>query len=238
MLWIGAFVAALPIINPVMVANIEIISFALANVLYGLTLGWWIDRTPMIHKVTNEVPTPEVPTSTKTTEHPHEVVWPEWVYPYPAGAIGGLLGGVAVALVGMSYSLFSGLISGNVANIWLPVNVVAAVVLRDMQTRSPEELSQFNLLALVTGTVIHLLIAVGLGEIFSFILPALPGRPLYWGVVIGPMLWIGAFVAALPIINPVMVANIEIISFTLANVLYGLTLGWWIDRTPMIHVED
>jgi hypothetical protein len=89
----------------------------------------------------------------------------------------------------------------------------------------------------VVGTLIHLVLSVGLGEMFSFILPALPGRPLYWGPVIGPLLWIGAFVGALPIINPVMIANVEIVSFALANVLYGLILGWWIDRTPMIHME-
>ena len=73
---------------------------------------------------------------------------------------------------------------------------------------------------------------------FTFILPALPGRPLFWGPVIGPLLWVGASVAALPIINPVMVANVELVSFTIANIAYGLVLGWWIDRTKMIHVEE
>ena len=72
---------------------------------------------------------------------------------------------------------------------------------------------------------------------FSFLLPALPGRPLFWGPVIGPLLWVGASVAALPVINPVMSANLEIISFAIANVSYGLLLGWWIDRTPMVRVS-
>jgi len=179
----------------------------------------------------------EVSNPTPPIEHPREVVWPEWVYPYPAGAVGGLLGGVAVAVIGIGYGLYAGLVSGNIANSWLPVNVVAAVVLREMQVWTPEQLSQFHLLALVVGTLIHLVMSVGLGEMFSFILPALPGRPLYWGPVIGPLLWIGAFIGALPIINPVMAQNVEIISFSLANVVYGLILGWWIDRTPMIHVE-
>ncbi|MGH2621759.1 MAG: hypothetical protein ACRDHG_14490, partial [Anaerolineales bacterium] len=76
-----------------------------------------------------------------------------------------------------------------------------------------------------------------LGVLFSFLLPALPGRPLFWGPVIGPLLWVGASVAALPVINPAMSANLEIISFAIANVLYGLLLGWWIDRTPMVRVS-
>jgi hypothetical protein len=159
-----------------------------------------------------------------------EQVWPEWVYPYSAGIAGGLLGGAAVAAVGLVYGLVSG-------DTWLPVNTVAATVLRNMQQLTAEQLSQFDLAALVVGAGLHVVISIGLGLVFSFILPALPGRPLFWGPVIGPLLWVGATVAALPILNPVMAANVEWISFGLANVLYGLILGWWIDRTPLIRVE-
>ena len=174
----------------------------------------------------------KAPSPTQASESANEYVWPEWVYPYPAGVVGGLLGGAAIALVGAGY----GLINRDVG-LWLPINLVAATVLRDMQTQSVEVLRQFNLLALVVGIMIHIIMSIGLGEMFSFILPALPGRPLYWGPVIGPLLWVGATVAALPIINPVMTANVEWVSFGVANVLYGLILGWWIDRTPMIHME-
>ena len=173
----------------------------------------------------------DVANPTPTGEHPPEAVWPAWVHPYRAGVVGGLIGGAAVALVGMGYGLISG-------STWLPVNVVAAVVLRDLQTDPRAVLSQFNLPALIVGTVLHLSMSAGLGVMFAFILPALPGRPRYWGPVIGPLLWIGAFVGALPIVNPVMAENVEVVSFALANILYGLALGWWIDRTPMIHVEQ
>ena len=161
-----------------------------------------------------------------------ELIWPEWVYPYPAGIVGGLLGGIAVAIVGGAYGLVSR------TGLWLPINVVAAALLRDMQPMSAVQLAAFDIRALFIGLGIHLATSVGLGLMFTFILPALPGRPLYWGPVIGPLLWVGASVAALPIINPVMVANVELISFTIANIAYGLVLGWWIDRTKMIHVEE
>lgn len=168
---------------------------------------------------------------TQPADGPHELIWPEWVYPYPAGILGGLLGGAAVALVGAAYGLISGI------GLWAPVNLVAAVLLRDMQAQSMGTISQFNLPALMVGLIIHALMSVTLGVMFVFILPALPGRPLFWGPVIGPLLWVGAFVAALPIINPIMAANVEMVSFTIANLAYGLVLGWWIDRTPMIHME-
>lgn len=159
-------------------------------------------------------------------------VWPEWVYPYSAGVMGGLIGGMGVALVGAGYGLISGV------GLWLPVNLVAAAVLRQLQLQSLGEIARFNPLALGTGLILHAGISIALGAMFSFLLPALPGRPLFWGPVIGPLLWVGASVAALPVINPVMSANLEIVSFAIANALYGLLLGWWIDRTPMVRVSQ
>lgn len=158
-------------------------------------------------------------------------VWPEWVYPYPAGIVGGLIGGLGVALVGAGYGLVGGV------GVWLPINLVAAAVLRQLQSQPLEAIERFNLLALLVGLILHAGVSIALGAMFSFILPALPGRPLFWGPVIGPLLWVGASVAALPVINPVMADNVEIISFAIANVLYGLLLGWWIDRTPMVRVQ-
>lgn len=166
-----------------------------------------------------------------STEFEPYRVWPEWVYPYPAGIIGGLIGGLGVAVVGAGYGLVSG------TGVWLPVNLVGAAVLRSMQTESLEQIAEFSLTALFAGLIIHAMTSVALGAMFSFILPALPGRPLYWGPVIGPLLWVGASVAALPVINPVMAENVELVSFAIANVMYGLLLGWWIDRTPMVRVQ-
>jgi hypothetical protein len=175
--------------------------------------------------------TTEVPPRSESRPEPQQQAWPEWVYPYSAGIAGGLLGGAAVALVGLVYGLYSGY-------TWLPVNAVAATVLRDLQLQSLQQLSQFNMAALLTGLVLHGVLSVSLGMAFAFILPGLPGRPVYWGPVIGPLLLVGATIVVLPLINPVMAASIEWVSFGIANVLYGLILGWWIDRTPLIYVGE
>ena len=169
-------------------------------------------------------------TDSDSIEVSSQAVYPEWVYPYSAGIFGGLIGGLGVALVGLGYGVYSG-------NVWLPVNVVAATVLRNLQSQSADALGQFAPSALIAGLLIHALMSTALGLMFAFILPALPGRPLYWGPVIGPLLWVGGYVAALPLVNPVMVRNLEIISFTIANILFGILLGWWIDRTPMVRVD-
>ncbi len=170
----------------------------------------------------------QVPPRSEAQPEPQTQVWPEWVYPYSAGIIGGLLGGAAVALVGLIYGLLSG-------NVWLPVNAVAATVFRNMQLQTAQQLSQFDVAAAVVGLALHAAVSVGLGMVFTLILPGLPGRPLYWGPVIGPLLLVGATVAVLPIINPVMAASVEWVSFGIANILYGLILGWWVDRTPPVY---
>ncbi len=165
-----------------------------------------------------------------STDPARRAVYPEWVYPYSAGILGGLIGGLGVAVIGLGYGIYSG-------NVWLPVNVVAAAALRNLQSRSETALADFDPSALIVGLLIHAAMSVALGLMFAFILPALPGRPLYWGPVIGPLLWVGAYVAALPLLNPVMVRNLEITSFTVAMIMYGILLGWWIDRTPMVKVD-
>ncbi len=68
-------------------------------------------------------------------------VWPESVYPNPVGIIGGLIGGLGVALVGAGYGLVNGV------GIWLPFNLVAAAVLRQLQSQPLNEIGRFNLLA-------------------------------------------------------------------------------------------
>ena len=171
-----------------------------------------------------------IPTDSDLIDVSPRTVYPEWVYPYSAGILGGLIGGLGVAVVGLGYGVYSG-------NVWLPVNVVGAAILRNLQSQSTEALGRFDPSALIAGLLIHAMMSIALGLMFAFILPALPGRPLYWGPVIGPLLWVGAYVAALPLLNPVMVRNLEIISFTIANILFGILLGWWIDRTPMVHVD-
>jgi hypothetical protein len=84
--------------------------------------------------------------------------WPEWVYPYRAGLVGGLIGGAAMALVVGFDSVITG-------KGWQLANTVAATA------------------------------------------------------------------------NPSMVAEAPWLPVGIAHLVFGLVLGWWIDRTPPIYVE-
>ena len=156
---------------------------------------------------------------------------PSHVYPLRAGFIGGALGGIAMALAAATYgALWRG-------SPWLPVNVVAATFLRDLQSASPEQLAQFNLNALIIGGVMHAALSVGLGVLFVLLLPTLPGTPVFWAITIGPLLWVVATVITLPLINPLGERIIDWPSFIVAHLAYGLVLGFHVVRTPKVRAS-
>jgi hypothetical protein len=158
----------------------------------------------------------------------HRLHFPETVHPYSAGAKGGLAGGVMMALVATSYGLVGG------RGIWYPVNLLAAMILPQFSGDSPQTLDQFDGLALLFGTVIHLCLSVGVGLIFGIILPTLPRSPVFWGGVVGPLLWTGAIHSFMGVLNPVMQQNVDWVWFVASQFVYGLTVGIVVVRTEKV----
>ena len=179
----------------------------------------------MLNQKQNRSAQPVVAKRFKTRRVPAEV------YPYSAGVFGGLVGGVGMIPFGLAYGLLSG------HGIWYPVNIIAATIIRTWQQASPAELAQFSVPGLVFGLLIHLAMSMALGLTLGVLLPGLPGTPLLWAFVIGPILWVGAVFAGLPLFNPVMARLVDWPSFALANIAYSLILGIWIARTPKIPAE-
>ncbi len=155
---------------------------------------------------------------------------PEWVYPYQVGLIGGALGGLAMVVVALLYGLLSG------RGLWLPVNLIGATLVRDLQGAPIEVLSQFNLAALIVGLALHAGISVGLGFVFALLLPTMPGPPLIWSLTVGPLLWSIASLLTLPAINPIMAEHVDEFSFFVAHIVYGLVLGEWVAHQKKVHV--
>ncbi len=169
--------------------------------------------------------------SIRTVDDAREFGYPTHVYPYTAGIAGGIAGGIAMIIPALAYGLLSG------RGIWYPINLVAATILRGMQAMSPTELTRFYPSALVAGLVIHLVVSAALGLIFAILLPTLPGRPVYWALVLGPLLWFGATLIFLPQVNPVMSQLLDWPSFMIANIVYGLVMGGWVMQTPMVEAH-
>ncbi len=157
---------------------------------------------------------------------------PEQVYPYTAGLVGGLLGGLAMIPVALVYGLISG------RGIWYPVNLIAATLIPAWQHATAAQLAQFHWDGLILGLLIHLFMSGLLGLVFAIMMPALPKTPVFWAFVIGPVLWAGAVFAGLPLLNPIMAKTIDLPSFAIANIIYSLVLGLTVARTPKIYLND
>ncbi len=153
---------------------------------------------------------------------------PEKMHPYSAGAKGGLAGGALMAVVATLYGLVSG------RGIWYPINLLAAMILPQFADNSLERLGQFDLPALLVGTVIHLTVSVIVGLFFGVLLPTLPRSPVFWGGVVSPLLWTGAIYSFMGVLNPVMSQHVDWLWFVASQVVYGLTVGIVVVRTEKI----
>lgn len=164
-------------------------------------------------------------------ENREELGYPTHAYPYSAGIVGGALAGLAMAIPALAYGVESGY------GIWYPINLVAATVIRGMQVMSRDQLAAFNPAALIAGLIIHLVVSSAIGLLFAVLLPTLPGRPVIWALVIGPLLWFAATLVVLPQVNPVMSQLLDWPSFAVANIVYGLIMGIWVAETPKVEAE-
>lgn len=141
------------------------------------------------------------------------------IYSYKAGIIGGLLGGLGMAVV----AVLTGVAIG--VGVWFPLNLVGATFVRSLQTAPHATLTEFNLVALLAGFVLHMVLSGTLGVAFVALLPTLPGNPLVWSVLVGGILWFIVQFAILPIFNPLMASEVHVPSFFVAHLVYTLTLG-------------
>jgi hypothetical protein len=186
---------------------VNIPSFIVAHLVYSIALGLVVNEYEKV---------------------PVNFAWPSKVYPYWAGITGGLIGGVAMALVGVS----AGFVIGH--GPWYPINLLAATAIRSFQELSPDQLALFRVEGLVVGTVLHFAIALAIGLLFTIVLPAFPGHPLLWSLIFGGVLWVSANIILLFPLNPVMAHLVDVPSFIIAHVVYTILLGLWVNRYEKI----
>ncbi len=162
----------------------------------------------------------------------HRLRVPETVHPYSAGLKGGLLGGVLMAFTALLYGILSG------HGLWYPVNLLAAMVLPGFAEMTPDELDRFHGLALVVGTIIHVVSSTILGLFFGIILPTLPRYPIFWGGLVAPLLWTGFVHGFMGVLNPVMNERVDWPWFFASQFVFGLSVGFVVVRSEKVYVKQ
>jgi hypothetical protein len=198
--------------------------------------GWFREVLP------NEahVPVPiEVPPTQAVTPSPavrhlqigeqgHRARLPLEIYPYSAGIRGGLVGGVAMALLAMLYGIVAH------QSIWYPINLLAAAGSAKISAMGHDQLLAFNGTGLVLAIIFHGLGCTLIGLLYGIALPMFPRRPLLLGGILAPLFWTGILHAGLDVINPALQSRIDWPWFVAAQFGFGLVAGFVVARRERI----
>lgn len=136
------------------------------------------------------------------------------------GAIAGLIGGLAMAIVGAIISASLG------GDIWLEAKQIAAVVYGPAAAAQPG----FAAGPVLVGTLLHLIVSTALGALFSIVtrrifhLTSEFGTLLMAGLIYGMLIWLVSYFAVLPLINPLL-RETYAPGFIVQHLVYGAVTG-------------
>jgi len=154
----------------------------------------------------------------------HRARLPLKIYPYSAGIRGGLVGGVAMAVLAILYGLIGH------GSIWYTVNLLAAAGSARISAMSYDQLRAFDGVGLVLATFIHVVGSALIGLLYGVALPIFPRRPVLLGGFLAPVFWSGILYAGLGVINPALQARIHWGWFMASQFAFGLVAGFVVAR--------
>ncbi|MBA3468617.1 MAG: hypothetical protein H0T53_03130 [Herpetosiphonaceae bacterium] len=134
------------------------------------------------------------------------------------GALAGVIGGLAMGLVGMLVAAVMGF------SVWKPLAEIAGVFSPALASTSPT----FNVSAVLLGTLVHFGISAVLGMVFAavfrgiFNLPSSWGFPLLYGFIYGIVIW---FISSQILANVLISGRDNTPSFIAQHLVFGAVTG-------------
>ena len=203
-------------------------------------IGWFrevlpVEKTELVSVVARDVsliikPSARSVTHLRAGEASHRVSVPEEYHPYSAGFIGGIFGGIAMAVVACAY----GLIVQH--SIWYPISLLAAAAMPSLTNADVTQLRLFNGAGFVVALISHGVISLLVGLLYAVLLPMLPSRfSAFWGSLLAPLIWTGLISATLRLINPALNDRIDWIWFIASQVAFGMVTGYVVAHTKTVE---
>jgi hypothetical protein len=224
-----------------LVTSLAVSVVGLLVILFGAS-GWFRAVLPAPkEELVAIVPTlePILARSTRKVAHlqpgeeGHRVFIPVRVHPYSAGLLGGVLGGVGMAIIACLYGLIAQ------GSLWYPVNLLAAAALPSLAEAGPAELKAFHLSGFIVALFSHGFISLLVGLLYAAILPMMPSRfKAFWGSFLAPVLWTALVASTLRLINPALNAKIAWGWFIASQVAFGLIAGFIVAHSKEVETAQ
>ena len=224
-----------------LVTSLAVSIVGLVVILFG-AVSWFRDVLPVPKEELVplvETPTPIFARSTRRVDHlqpgaeGHRVFIPVEVHPYSAGLLGGILGGIGMAIIACVYGLIAQ------GSLWYPVNLLAAAALPSLAEAGPAELNTFHFAGFVVAFISHGVISLLVGLLYAAILPMMPSRfTAFWGSFLAPVLWTALVASTLKLINPALNAKIHWGWFIASQVAFGLITGYVVAHSKTVETAQ
>jgi hypothetical protein len=140
-------------------------------------------------------------------------------YPISAGIKGGIVGGIAMAVLACTYGLL------HAGSIWYPVNLLAATVYSQALALGPSQLTAFHSGPFAIAVLLHGIGSVFVGLLYGAMLPMIPRRPIVLGGLIGPVLWSGLLYSIIELLDPLLAEYINWYWFIASQIAFGVIAG-------------
>lgn len=137
-----------------------------------------------------------------------------------AGALAGLAGGLAMALVGALIA------AGRGDSIWRTPKQIAAFLFGTSSLSNPG----FDLAPVLAGSLLHIALSMVFGVAYAVIISRVLGvtteygAPVVGGLVYGLLIWMIAYFVVAPLFNPALL-DAYAPSFIIQNLVYGTAVG-------------
>jgi hypothetical protein len=201
-------------------------------------IGWWRDVLPAesMERIPEEAyrpidTGPEEGTSPPSgAQHaPARKVLPLEIPRIRSGVIGGLCGAFAMAVVALLWGVLQG-------SVWLPINLLAAMVLSSYDTESIESLSTFQASGLATGIGIHLAFSIMIGLLLGAMMPMASGWPWLFSCLVVPVIWSLLAYSGMGVLDPTLEKHVDWPWFFVSQFAFAIVAGIVIGRSEKIAV--
>jgi hypothetical protein len=151
--------------------------------------------------------------------------------PIPAGILGGVVGGLVMAVPAVLWAKAKGY------GIWYPVNLLAGMV-TPMEGVSDVELGQYHPNWLAVAVAIHAGMVLLFGVVYGLLLPKLPPipAPMAWGGLLMPLLWTGVSYSLMGVVNPPLAKEVDWRWFVVSQFVFGVAAAIVVVNSEKVYI--